>query len=182
MAGPAPRRRLAIFDAQLAFMVVLLGLLALVAYWRGGGELLRSGLGGGADMLLRFGLLIVVSFLAAGVAQALVPRGWIEGALGQEAGFGGIALASAIGVLTPAGPFVSMPLAAVMLRSGASGPAVVAFLTGWSLLAVHRLVAWEIPILGARFALARWVLCLALPLVAGLLARSTARLFEHAPQ
>jgi hypothetical protein len=73
-----------------------------------------------------------------------------------------------------------MPLAAVMLRAGASGPVVVAFLTGWALLAVHRLVAWEIPILGFRFALVRWVLCLALPIAAGLLARVASRFFEPA--
>jgi uncharacterized membrane protein YraQ (UPF0718 family) len=180
MAGPATRRRPSIFDAQLAFMVALLGMLAAVAFWRGGAELLQTGLGGGADLLLRFGLLIVVSFLAAGVAQALIPSGWIEGALGEESGIAGIGIGTLMGALTPAGPFVAMPLAAVMLRAGASGPAVVAFLTGWALLAVHRLVAWEIPILGIRFALVRWAVCLALPIAAGLLARVAGRLFEPA--
>ena len=61
-----------------------------------------------------------------------------------------------------------MPIAAVLLRSGASSAAVVAFVAAWALLAVHRLVAWEVPILGWRFALLRYAVCLVLPVIAGL--------------
>ncbi|MBW2242285.1 MAG: hypothetical protein JRH01_09880 [Deltaproteobacteria bacterium] len=52
---------------------------------------------------------------------------------------------------------------------------MVAFLTAWSLLAVHRLVAWEVPILGARFAIVRYGVSLALPVLAGLITRLLAR-------
>jgi hypothetical protein len=69
-----------------------------------------------------------------------------------------------------------MPLAAAMLRSGAAPAAVVAFVTAWSLLAVHRLFAWELPILGAPFALTRWGICLLLPVAAGALMRLFQRL------
>jgi hypothetical protein len=68
-----------------------------------------------------------------------------------------------------------MPIAVVMMRSGAAAGPVVAFLTGWALLALHRFVAWEVPILGWRFALFRYAVCLALPIVAGLIARALAR-------
>ena len=66
-------------------------------------------------------------------------------------------------------------LAAGMLRAGAGAAAVITFLSAWSLLAVHRLIAWEIPILGAGFALSRWTLCLVLPPLVGLLARAVLR-------
>jgi len=59
--------------------------------------------------------------------------------------------------------------------SGAATSAVIAYLTGWSLLALHRLVAWEVPILGTRFALLRYGVSLALPVLAGLLARALLR-------
>ena len=59
---------------------------------------------------------------------------------------------------------------AVMIRAGAAVGPVVAFLTGWSVLALHRTVAWEIPILGIRFALLRWGVSLLLPVLAGALA------------
>jgi hypothetical protein len=48
---------------------------------------------------------------------------------------------------------------------------VVAFLTAWSLLALHRFVAWEIPILGWRLAALRYSVSLAIPVLAGLAAR-----------
>ncbi len=162
-------------DPQLGFMLVVLAALAALAWWRGGEPLLQRGLGEGGDLLLRFGLLIAVSFLAAGLAQVLLPREWIEGALGHESGLRGILVASVAGALTPAGPFVSMPIAAVMLKAGAAPAAVVAFLTAWSVLALHRLVSWEMPILGPRFAIARWAVSLALPVIAGLVMR----LFER---
>jgi hypothetical protein len=174
-ARPARGRR-AIVDAQLWLMLVLAAALAALAWWRGGEALLRAGLGEGVDQFVRYGLLIAVSFLAAGFAQVLIPREWIQGALGQDSGVRGIVLASVAGVATPAGPFVSLPIAAGLLRAGAAPPAVIAYLTGWSLLAVHRLVAWEVPILGARFALVRYAICAVLPVLAGLLARGLGRL------
>ena len=54
------------------------------------------------------------------------------------------------------------------------GP-VVAFLSSWSLLAVHRLIAWEVPILGWRFALVRYATCAVLPFFAGFAARALSR-------
>jgi len=162
-------------DGVLLGMAVLLAALVAIAWQRGGSDLVRQGLSGGTALLARYALLLVVSFLAAGFAEVLIPREWMRQTLGQESGLRGILIASAAGVVTPAGPFVAMPVAAVMLRSGAAPAAVVAFVTGWSLLALHRLVAWEIPILGARFALLRYAVCLALPIVAGLLTRALLR-------
>ena len=87
----------------------------------------------------------------------------------------GILLGVGAGVITPSGPFVSLPIAAVMVRSGASPGPVVAFLSGWSLLAIHRFVAWEVPILGWRLAVLRYATCLVLPVLAGLIARAVTR-------
>lgn len=160
-----------------AFLVLLGVLVALggLALVRGGAPLLQEGLGRGAQLLIQFSLVLVVSFLAAGLAEVLVPSQWVRGALGHEAGVRGIVLATVAGALTPAGPFTAMPLAAVLLRSGAATSAVIAYLTGWSLLALHRLVAWEVPILGTRFALLRYGVSLALPVIAGLVARALLR-------
>jgi uncharacterized membrane protein YraQ (UPF0718 family) len=169
----AGRRR--IIDGQLLFMLLILAALGALAWWRGGPELLHGGLRGGAELVARYAALITVSFLAAGLAQALLPTAWIEAALGRDSALRGILLGTVAGVVTPAGPFVSLPIAAVMLRAGAATPSVVAYVTAWSLLAVHRLVAWEIPILGLRFALVRYAVCLALPVLAGLGARALAR-------
>jgi uncharacterized membrane protein YraQ (UPF0718 family) len=168
-------RRGPILDAQFLLMLTVAAGLAALAWWRGGESLLRAGLAEGVDQLVRYALLIAVSFLAAGFAQTLIPSEWIRGALGHDSGLRGIALATAAGIATPAGPFVSLPIAATLLRAGAEPAAVVAYLTAWALLAVHRLVAWEVPILGARFALMRYAICAALPVLAGLLTRGLGR-------
>ena len=156
-------------------MLAILAGLAAVAWWRGGPELLRGGLRSGGDLVVRYAALVAVSFLAAGLGQALLPRGWVADALGRDSGLRGILLGTAAGVVTPAGPFVSLPIAAVLLQAGAAPPSVVAYVTAWSLLALHRLVAWEVPILGLRFALVRYAICLAFPVLAGLGARLLAR-------
>jgi uncharacterized membrane protein YraQ (UPF0718 family) len=158
-------------NGALLTMVAVLVALTAIAWTRGGEALVREGMGKGVGLLLEFALILVISFLAAGLATVLVPAEWIQASLGAESGVRGIAIAAGVGVVTPAGPFVAMPLAAVMLRSGAAVGPVVAFLTAWSLLAVHRLIAWEIPIVGAGVALLRYGICLFVPILVGLLAR-----------
>ena len=160
-----------IFDSNFWIMFVLLVALSAVALMRGGTPLLADAMGGGARQFLRFALVLFVSFLVAGLVESLLPRAWVAAALGESSGWKGLILASAVGLVTPAGPFVSMPLAAGMLRAGAAPASVVAFVASWGLLALHRLIAWEIPMLGAPFALSRWVLCLAVPIAMGALAR-----------
>lgn len=164
-----------VIDGTLLLLVALLAGLAVLAHARGGAEAVHEGLRGGVDLLLRFGPVIIVSFLAAGFTERLVPQEWVRQRLDAGSGLTGILLGTGVGMLTPAGPFVSMPIAAVLLRSGAGAGAVVAFLAAWSLLSVHRLVAWEVPILGLRFAALRYGACVVLPVAAGLLARVFAR-------
>jgi len=164
-----------IFDANFWIVFGLLVALAGVALGRGGTPLLGEALGQGARLFLRFGLVIFVSFLVAGLAETLMPRAWISAALGERSGLRGLVLASAAGAVTPAGPFVSMPLALGLLRSGAAPAAVITFLSAWSLLSIHRLFAWEIPILGAPFAVTRWALCLLLPVMVGFASRFVLR-------
>jgi uncharacterized membrane protein YraQ (UPF0718 family) len=160
-----------IFDSTFWILFGVLIALCGVAFGRGGTPLVSESLGSGARLFLRFGAVIFLSFLVAGLAETLMPREWVSSALGEGSGWKGLALATAAGIVTPSGPFVSMPLAAGMLRSGAAPAPVMAFLTAWSLLAVHRLIAWEVPIMGASFALTRWVLCLFVPLAVGGLVR-----------
>ena len=165
------RRRSTVFDATFFLLTGGVAALVSIAWMQGGSELVSRGLSGGSVLLLRYAAVIVVSFVLAGFVEVLLPHDFVQKHLGEESGMRGIAIASVAGMLTPAGPFVSLPIAAVMLRVGAGPGPVVAFLTAWSLLAVHRFIAWEVPILGLSFAAARYAVCLVLPLVAGVLAR-----------
>jgi uncharacterized membrane protein YraQ (UPF0718 family) len=158
-------------DSSLWIMLGLCTLLGLLVYARGGAVLLQQGFEGGGRLILRYALVIAVSFLAAGFAELLLPKAWMRASLGETAGLRGILLATGLGVLTPAGPVVAMPIAAVMVRSGAATGPVIAFLTAWSVISLHRFVAWEIPILGWHLAALRYGVSLAIPVLAGLAAR-----------
>jgi hypothetical protein len=162
-------------DRTFAFILGVLLILCFVAYHRGGVELVGEGLSGGGRMLVRFALVMVVSFMVAGLAEKLIPNEWIKESLGESAGLRGLLLATATGAVTPSGPFLSMPIAATMLRAGAGTGAVAAFLTSWSVLSLHRLIAWEIPIIGWKFAVLRWIASLMLPIAAGMLMRIISR-------
>src|SRR5262252_4414341 len=140
-----------VFDGTLFLLLGVVAALSAVAWARGGEELLRRGFLDGGAMLWRYAILICVSFLAAGLASAVLPEEWVRRSFGAESGVAGILLATAVGMVTPAGPFV-------------------AYVSGWSLLALHRFIAWEVPMLGWRFAALRYGACVALPPLAGLIA------------
>ena len=72
--------------------------------------------------------------------------------------------------LIPGGPYASFPLVLTFLKAGAGPAQMVALITSWAVLAFHRVVMWEVPVLGARFALIRTLASVGLPLLAGLLA------------
>jgi uncharacterized membrane protein YraQ (UPF0718 family) len=168
-------RKRRVQTGTLLMVLALLAVLVGLAWMRGGGEQVRDGFGNGASLLLRMAPIVAISLLAAGFVEALVPKEWVRETLGRESGMRGILVATGAGILTPTGPFVSMPIAAVLIRSGAGSATVVAYLVAWSLLAMHRFIAWEVPILGLRFALFRWAMCLVLPVIAGLLTRLISR-------
>lgn len=170
MSAVAARKSLVIDSTLLVFVLVTVAI-GGVAWLRGGTTLLREGLGNGASLLGKSAAIIAVSFVAAGLIEALIPKNAIPAAFGVQSGLRGILLATGAGALTPSGPFVAIPIAAALERSGAGLAPLVAYISAWGLIAVHRLVAWEIPILGSRLALLRWSVCLALPVIAGIATR-----------
>jgi uncharacterized membrane protein YraQ (UPF0718 family) len=70
-------------------------------------------------------------------------------------------------MVTPGGPMVTVPFMVVLANSGAALPALVAYMTSWSLFGVQRIIAWEAPLLGWHFVFARVVPSLAFPVIAG---------------
>lgn len=151
-------------------MGVVLAILIGLALWRGGGSLQKGLVSGGKTLLTTLPLL-VLAFAVAGLVQILAPKEIIVKWLGAEAGFKGILIGSLAGGLTPGGPFVSFPIVASLYKAGASVGTVVAFVTAWSLWAVHRL-PMEMGLVGPKLALARFATTLVVPPLAGLLAQA----------
>ncbi len=112
---------------------------------------------------------MTVAMLLAGFVGKLIPGELVGEFIGPESGLLGIFIASAVGGLVPSGPILAFPVVVVLLQSGAGLPQVVSFITAWSLIAMHRMLIYEIPIMGWSFAWKRVVSSLALPPVAGLL-------------
>ncbi|MHA1113354.1 MAG: hypothetical protein ACTSRY_02470 [Alphaproteobacteria bacterium] len=117
-------------------------------------------------LLLRLPLAI----FAAGFLAPIVPRELIAAWLGGTSGLTGILIATAIGAVLPGGPMVTFPVVIVLFNAGAGLAQTVALLTAWSVLAAHRILAFELPMMGGRFVALRLAASLILPVLAGLLA------------
>ncbi len=79
-------------------------------------------------------------------------------------------MATAAGMIIPAGPVIAFSVAAIFARSGASTAALITFLTSWSLFAAHRIFIYEIPLLGPSFLRLRLSSVGLTPVLAGLMA------------
>jgi len=114
-------------------------------------------------------LRLPVALLAASFLAELIPRQWFADLLGDASGMPGVVGATLLGGLLPGGPMVSFPLALVLFRAGVGTPQMVALLTAWSVLALHRVLAFELPTLGWGFVWRRLLVSLLLaPLAGGL--------------
>jgi len=115
---------------------------------------------------VRLAMRLPFAFFAAACLSDLIPERAIAAVMGPQTGLAGIVAASVLGGLLPGGPIVSFPLAIMFAREGAGGPQVIALVSGWSVYAINRVVSYEIPIMGARFAAVRMLASLVVPVLA----------------
>lgn len=151
-------------------MAVIALVLLFIGYQKGGGEHIL-GLKSAGSLLTQIVPLLIFAFIVAGMIQVLIPTEMISKWVGTESGFRGILIGTAIGGLMPGGPYISLPIAAGLLRVGASIGTMVALLTGWSLIAFTRLPL-EIGIMGWQFTLIRLACTFFFPPIAGLIANT----------
>lgn len=123
---------------------------------------------------------VVLALIAAAFITTLVPPQYIASVIGHESGMTGIFIGSLIGGLMPAGPMTSYPAALFLWQSGAGAPQMVALLAGWSVFAFHRVLAFELPIMGWRFTVLRLMATGLMPPLAGLLAAAVIALLGDA--
>ncbi len=135
-----------------------------------GGNLHIIGLKSAWQMTYQTLPLLIFAFIIAGMVQILLPHNLLETWVGTESGWRGIMIGTIAGGLTPGGPYVSLPVIAALLKSGASVGTMVAFLTSWSLWAVARL-PMEFGILGWKLTLIRLGSTFFFPPIAGLIAQ-----------
>ncbi|MBN1825594.1 MAG: permease [Candidatus Eisenbacteria bacterium] len=151
--------------------LVIWGLAAVLlwlGYSRGAGEHVQ-GMRVSARLLTETLPLLIGAFLVAGMVQVLLPQESISRWVGADSGLRGLLLGTVAGGFAPGGPYVSLPIAAGLLRVGAGTGTMVAFLTGWSLWAIGRL-PMEVGILGWRLTAIRVACTFFFPPIAGWLA------------
>ncbi len=117
----------------------------------------------------RVAVRMPLALLAAGFVAVLIPQDVIGSLIGGASGFLGIATSSFLGSFLPGGPFVTFPFVIALMNYGAGEPQMVAFIAAWSVIAIHRVIAWEVPLMGVRFWFIRFASSAILPPLAGVL-------------
>lgn len=166
--------------ADRTFIVV-----ALVALMSGGVLYELKGAAAVAEALrddLRVFTVFVVFLPAvlmlASIVEVMLPKSVVERWLGVGSGFRGIVVATFAGAFTPGGPFLAFPMVLALYRAGADWAPLITYITAWSILSMPRILVFEIPFVGTELASVRYLSCLILPPIAGLLARYITRLYR----
>ena len=151
---------------------VIMGILAviivLIGYHKGEGQHI-IGMKSAIRMTIEILPLLIFALTIAGMLPVLLSQEIVTKWVGAESGIRGILIGTVAGGFCPGGPFVTLPVAIGIMRSGASVGTMVAFLTGWSLWAFSRLPL-EVGILGWKLTLIRLVSTAIFPPLAGLIA------------
>lgn len=110
---------------------------------------------------------VILALLTAGFLSHLLPHDIIAEWVGHEAGLKGIALATVLGTIMPGGPLIAFPIVVVLTKAGAGMPALVTFLTAWSVLGIQRIIGFELPMMGSKFVINRVAIGIFLPPLSG---------------
>lgn len=168
-------------DGSFLALLVFAGSTALACYVFKGPEVFQQALYEHLWLLAAIAPVLAGAVLLGAFIQALIPPGYVRSRLGEGSGLRGIAIGSFIGLFVPGGPMISMPLLLAVIEAGADLSACVAFYMSWSLLAFARIIQWELPLMGWKFALVRFLACIPLPVIAGFLAIPLFRRFRRRP-
>ncbi|MEX0603549.1 MAG: hypothetical protein WD623_07600 [Marinobacter sp.] len=129
----------------------------------------------------QFAMLVPRMFcalVAAGFVAKLIPTEFISRFLGDEAGITAIFIGTVTGLAIPSGPVVAFSIAATFAKAGAADSALIAFITAWTIFAFHRVIIYEIPLLGVSFLRLRLSSVFLLPILAGLMTMGVTRAWE----
>lgn len=159
----------------LAMPVLVAAFAGAICYFMLGPSGLEAALGAAAHDLGAIVPRIAAAVVLAAVIQTWLPQDKMKRFFGASSGLKGMSIAAFIGTITLGGPMTSFPLMASLSAAGVEIGCLVAFLTGWSLLAFQRIVVWEWPLLGPEFVAVRIVASIGMPVLAGLIARALYR-------
>lgn len=156
-----------LLDGGFFFMAALATVSGLAVVWLHGFSAITAAFRAAASDALFIIPMILLGITVGSLLTVLVPHEIVARHLGRQAGTRAILLSTFIGTVMPGGPFVAFPIVVALGRAGAGIGALIAFLTAWTVVGLHRLVIWEIPFMGAEFATLRFICSLPIPILAG---------------
>ncbi len=150
---------------------VFAGVSAVLCYVIRGPEEFAGAVEDDIQMLLDTLPRVIAAMAVAGLIWVMLPRDRLTRLIGSDSGLRGLVVGTIAGIVTPGGPSSAFSLLAILGGAGADRGALVAYITAWSMLGLQRILVWDVPFMGAEFSLTRFLVCLPLPVLAGLLAR-----------
>jgi uncharacterized membrane protein YraQ (UPF0718 family) len=121
---------------------------------------------------------IALGFLLVGLIEVLLSKETLAGWLATGGSTSAILAGWAAGLLLPGGPYVFFPLLAGLAHKGAPAGALIALATAKLLVSPVRMIAYEAPLLGWPFTLARLLPGLLVPPILGFIGQRLFDLFE----
>ena len=129
--------------------------------------LAREGFQSAWNLLLYIFPNLIVGLILGGMIQVLLPRDLVAAWAGENSGLTGLTIATVAGAITPGGPFVQFPVVASLWKAGTGVGPITAYISAWSVLGIQRILVYEGPILGWRYAMTRVAVSLTVPILAG---------------
>ena len=128
--------------------------IAYAFYWRKSPEKSRKALGAGAKSFTGILPTLIAVFGLVGLFDVFVPPALIERWMGSSSGVLSLVVGTGLGSIAAGPPAAAYPIAATLLKGGASTPAVAAFIVSWVLVGFVSL-PMESKVFGVRFAVLR---------------------------
>lgn len=148
-------------------LLAAMGAVLFVIAWRMPGRKHIEGLREGWNMAVVNVPRVILALLTAGFLSHLLPHDIIAEWVGHDAGLKGIAVATVLGTIMPGGPLIAFPIVVLLIKAGAGMPALVTFLTAWSVLGIQRIIGFELPMMGSKFVINRVAIGVFLPPLSG---------------
>jgi uncharacterized membrane protein YraQ (UPF0718 family) len=159
------------FDKSFMIFAVLAVVTGTACYLEFGADAFGGAVAGDAALVAFLVPKLGAALLVAAFLQALLPPSFFARYMGEEKGVKGMAIAAAGGTVTPGGPMTSFPLVTLLRDSGTGMGSLVSYVTAWATNGLQRILMWEVPLMGAEFAIVRFVSSMPLSIIAGTLAR-----------
>ncbi len=123
-----------------------------------------------AKSLLQIIPIIFIIIISIGLIWGFVPPSLISKLIGEQSGFGGVLFVALVGAISHIPSLIAFPLAASLIKGGASLNTIAAFITTLTMIGIVTLPL-EIKELGKKMALLRngisFIFAIAIALIIG---------------